>query len=98
STGPRGAHPRAPRAAWHPLGAAQLRAQRHVQEPPPGDHTMSPLVKHGRRHFLRTLGGAALALPVLPSLLSPSEARAATASKGPRFICMGTQHGGVWGD
>ena len=59
---------------------------------------MSTLAKHGRRHFLRTLGGAALALPVLPSLLTPSEARAAAAEKGPRFICMGTQHGGVWGD
>jgi hypothetical protein len=49
-----------------------------------------------RRQLLRGAGGFTLALPFLPSLLDPREARAATAPKK-RFVQMCTQHGAIWG-
>ena len=51
--------------------------------------------KIGRRFFLRGVGGAALALPALPSLLSPEEARA-QASQPKRMVAMMSHQGGVW--
>jgi hypothetical protein len=50
-----------------------------------------------RRQVLRGLGGFTLALPLLPSLLTPSEARAQAAAPPKRFIQFCTDHGGVWG-
>ncbi len=50
-----------------------------------------------RRQVLRGLGGFTLALPLLPSLLTPSEARAQAAAPPRRFIQFCTDHGGVWG-
>ncbi len=49
-----------------------------------------------RRQLLRGAGGFSLALPFLPSLVDPREARAATAPKK-RFVQMCTQHGAIWG-
>ncbi len=51
-----------------------------------------------RRHFLRGAAGFTLALPFLESLL-PKRARAGQApyAAHPRFVCMTTQHGGIWG-
>jgi hypothetical protein len=48
-----------------------------------------------RRMFLRGAGGAALALPVLPSLLASKEAEAQAASFPKFFVQMRTPHGGV---
>ena len=51
-----------------------------------------------RRMFLRGAGGATLAIPFLPSLLS--KAFAAEPESGPVgkcFFAIGTGHGGVWG-
>jgi hypothetical protein len=48
-----------------------------------------------RRVFLRGAGGAALALPVLPSLLSPAEARAQEAQRAKCFVHIRTPHGGI---
>jgi hypothetical protein len=54
------------------------------------------VLKIERRHFLRGVGGALLALPALPSLLTPEEARAqATASKC--FVHFRTPHGAIFG-
>lgn len=50
-----------------------------------------------RRQVLRGVGGFTLALPLLPSLLTPSEARAQAAAPPKRFIQFCTDHGGVWG-
>jgi hypothetical protein len=50
-----------------------------------------------RRQFLRGAGGFSLALPFLPSLLDPREARAAAAVPKKRFVQMCTQHGAIWG-
>ena len=47
-----------------------------------------------RRRFLRGAGGAALALPTLPSLLPRSAA--AAVSRDRCFLALGTMHGGVW--
>jgi hypothetical protein len=47
-----------------------------------------------RRMFLRGAGGALLALPILPSLLTPKEAEAQTTSMK-FFAHMRTPHGGV---
>ncbi len=48
-----------------------------------------------RRFFLKGAAGAALAIPVLPSLLSASEAKA--QSTAPRSMVMyATHHGGIW--
>lgn len=49
-----------------------------------------------RRQVLHGLGGFTLALPFLPSLLKPSEARAATPAPVKRFVAFATQHGGIW--
>ncbi len=51
-----------------------------------------------KRQFLRGAAGFTLALPFLESLL-PKRARAGQApyAAHPRFVCMTTQHGGVWG-
>jgi len=51
-----------------------------------------------RRQFLRGTAGFTLALPFLESLV-PRAARAGQApfAAHPRFVCMTTQHGGVWG-
>ncbi len=49
-----------------------------------------------RRHFLKGMG-ATLALPFLPSLLSPLEARAQSGAAVPRcYLHLATHHGGVW--
>ncbi|MEZ4328063.1 MAG: DUF1552 domain-containing protein [Polyangiales bacterium] len=52
----------------------------------------------GRRMFLLGAGGAALAMPFLPSLLEPRAARAAPSERPKRFVAMTTGHGGVWGE
>jgi hypothetical protein len=51
-----------------------------------------------RRFFLRGLGGATLALPVLPSLLTAREARAQAAQNRRCFVQYISQHGGVYAD
>lgn len=48
-----------------------------------------------RRQFLRGSAGFALALPFLPSLL-PRGAKAKNFTIPPRFVSIGTGHGGVW--
>jgi hypothetical protein len=48
-----------------------------------------------RRFFLRGAGGTLLALPLLPSLLSASEAKAQTASQPKCFVHYRTPHGGI---
>lgn len=49
-----------------------------------------------RRQILRGAAGFSLALPFLPSLLRPREARADVPTTK-RFVHFCTQHGGVWG-
>jgi hypothetical protein len=53
------------------------------------------VLKVDRRLFLRGVGGALLALPVLPSLLSSSEAKAQAAVTPKCFVHYRTPHGGV---
>jgi hypothetical protein len=48
-----------------------------------------------RRFFLRG-AGASLAIPLLPSLLSPREAAAQIANAPRAMVMYGTHHGGVW--
>lgn len=48
------------------------------------------------RRFILKGTGASLALPVLPSLLTPREAAAQSAKNARRYIHLATQHGGVW--
>ena len=48
-----------------------------------------------RRLFLRGVGGTLLALPILPSLLTPREALAQTAAANKCFVHFRTPHGGV---
>jgi hypothetical protein len=48
-----------------------------------------------RRFFLRGLGGATLALPVLPSIFRTEEARAAALANNKCFVALLTVHGGV---
>src|SRR5687767_5959458 len=55
------------------------------------------VINRGRRQFLRGAGGFALALPVLPSLLQ-GRALAQALAPQPRFICMTTEHGGIFDD
>ena len=50
-----------------------------------------------RRMFLRGVGGASLAIPFLPSLLTRAFAQEETSAIGPRFFYMRTDHGDVWG-
>jgi hypothetical protein len=52
-----------------------------------------PVVRLGRRHFLKGLGGFALAIPFLPSL--ERRAHAATVAR-PRYFYLATDHGGCW--
>ena len=50
-----------------------------------------------RRMFLRGAGGAALAIPFLPSLTKRAFASdPVCATVGPRFFAIRTTHGGVW--
>ncbi len=49
-----------------------------------------------RRQVLHGLGGFTLALPFLPSLLKPREARGANPTVK-RFVQPAPQHGGTWG-
>lgn len=55
-------------------------------------------MKFSRRWFLRSAGHAALAIPALPSLLSPSEARAQAAAPDKIFIGFMGAFGGCWAD
>jgi hypothetical protein len=48
-----------------------------------------------RRFVLRGMG-ATVALPVLPSLLSSREAKAAPGDVRPCFVSFSTNHGGIW--
>lgn len=52
------------------------------------------MTKISRRQMLRGVGGFALALPFLPSLL-PKHAKAAPGDQPKRFIAMATSHGGI---
>jgi hypothetical protein len=56
---------------------------------------VSGLVRFGRRFFLKGTAGTALAIPVLPSLLSASEARAQAAAQPKFFVHWRTPHGGI---
>lgn len=49
-----------------------------------------------RRFFLKGVTGATIALPVLPSLLTASEARADANDPKKFFVFFRTGHGGVW--
>src|SRR5215510_12239575 len=51
--------------------------------------------RRGRRHFLRGIGGFALALPFMESLLGRTAAAAPTAAT-PRFVGLLSGHGGLW--
>lgn len=51
-------------------------------------------MEFNRRMWLRGAAGFTLALPFLPSLLSPQEARAGTPSRR-RFIALATEHGAL---
>jgi hypothetical protein len=55
------------------------------------------VVKVERRLFLRGVGGTLLTLPVLPSLLTASEARAQAAAPARCFIHFRTPHGAIFG-
>lgn len=48
-----------------------------------------------RRLLLRGAGGALLALPILPSLLTPREAQAQATASGKCFVHFRTPHGGI---
>jgi hypothetical protein len=61
----------------------------------PADPTSSPLT---RRFFLRGAGGAALAIPVMGSLLSAKEARAQAMLNNRCFVGLVTEYGGVWSE
>jgi hypothetical protein len=52
-------------------------------------------LKIDRRLFLRGAGGALLALPILPSLLTPREAKAEAAAANKCFVHMRTPHGAI---
>jgi hypothetical protein len=51
----------------------------------------------GRRQFLKGLGGFALALPFLDSLM-PEDAQAQTPPTEKRFVTLYTEHGGIWAE
>ncbi|OJT20382.1 hypothetical protein BO221_30645 [Archangium sp. Cb G35] len=57
----------------------------------------TPVFRVDRRMFLRGAGGAVLALPLLPSLLSPREAKAQTAQRPKCFVHFRTPHGAIFG-
>jgi hypothetical protein len=50
-----------------------------------------------RRQFLLGVGGAALALPWLPSLLDPRDAEAQSVPVRKRYVHFRMDHGAVWG-
>lgn len=52
-------------------------------------------MRFSRRFVLRGLG-ATVAIPVLPSLLTAREAKAAPAELRPCFVSFATNHGGAW--
>ncbi len=52
-------------------------------------------LKLDRRLLLRGAGGALLALPILPSLLTSREAQAQAAAPGKCFVHFRTPHGGI---
>jgi hypothetical protein len=52
-------------------------------------------LKINRRLLLRGAGGALLALPILPSLLTAREARAEATAPGKCFVHFRTPHGGI---
>jgi hypothetical protein len=52
-------------------------------------------LKLDRRLFLRGAGGALLALPILPSLLTPREAQAQATAPSKCFVHFRTPHGGI---
>jgi hypothetical protein len=54
------------------------------------------VLQRERRHFLCGLGGTLLALPILPSLLTPGEARA-QAALPKSFVHFRTPHGAIFG-
>ncbi|MBR57534.1 MAG: hypothetical protein CMH54_05680 [Myxococcales bacterium] len=57
---------------------------------------MSPAMN--RRQFLRGAGGAALAIPFLPSMVSRAFASCSDPGAIPKcFFAIGTGHGGIWG-
>ncbi|NPD22077.1 DUF1552 domain-containing protein [Corallococcus exiguus] len=57
----------------------------------------TPVFQWNRRMFLRGAGGAVLALPLLPSLLSPREAKAQAAQRPKCFVHFRTPHGAIFG-
>ncbi|WP_338866412.1 DUF1552 domain-containing protein [Myxococcus stipitatus] len=57
----------------------------------------TPVFRLDRRMFLRGAGGAALALPLLPSLLSPREAKAQSGQRPKCFVHFRTPHGAIFG-
>ncbi|NTX51247.1 DUF1552 domain-containing protein [Myxococcus sp. CA051A] len=57
----------------------------------------TPVFRWDRRMFLRGAGGAVLALPLLPSLLSPREAKAQAAGRPKSFVHFRTPHGAIFG-
>ncbi|WP_342373761.1 DUF1552 domain-containing protein [Myxococcus stipitatus] len=57
----------------------------------------TPVFRLDRRMFLRGAGGAVLALPILPSLLSPREAKAQAAQRPKCFVHFRTPHGAIFG-
>jgi hypothetical protein len=50
----------------------------------------------GRRAFLRGLGGFTLALPFLPSICSPRDAKGGPMAGNKLFCAFATHHGGIW--
>lgn len=52
---------------------------------------------HSRRMFLRGASGCALAIPMLPSLLSRAFAQEPSVDVSPNLFSICTDHGGVWG-
>ena len=50
-----------------------------------------------RRMFLRGVGGSALAIPYLPSLITKSFAQEPNVEVRPNFFAICTDHGGIWG-
>lgn len=59
------------------------------------DWTEPCALKIDRRLLLRGAGGALLALPILPSLLTPREAQAQATEPGKCFVHFRTPHGGI---
>ena len=75
----------------------QIQTQQMKGESPLNNHSLNNHSIPSRRMFLRGLGGAALALPYLPSLLSTPFAQEPTVQVKPRFLAICNNHGGIWG-